>query len=583
MEIAQNEFEDKTQNQSEMRVKLEKLEATHKINLGKKINEVETKLHSEYKKLLNERILEEQKRHAIELEEIFAQLYNKRGVGEITPENFPPLAQAPRLGLGVKKSDKDIISELNSVEQIQNFLGNNPEDRIQKLTGKCYQENSFICKILQNCDNDYLTNFITKYKDKVQECISSDINVIVFMMESIKEDRERLQKIAQIATLIPTSYNSANTTRVPIIDVDDSHELIFKIITNDDITSTEKIQKLNIVKAITPEESWKDAANKKKKSLTLFQTAILSGDSILVKYFISNNKKIDETNFHGSIFVLSLSNKIDANNKLEILTKILNSAPKGALNKILNKKSTSDHTLLDDASQCDENYILKLTAKGARLTDCKKIHEFINYAFNSINFEKFVDNAKKNREENIFGTINSDCQNLFHHLSNNNFNLTPEQISDKFNKLYRTMDQEQFLNSINQVDKAGFSPLDLAIKNNNAEFALELVKKGANKNYILNELYYSKNYDMMEAFYEKGLIRFTEIPEQILEKLVEDICKKSNHDNFDIKFFNFIQDNLANEKLKKAEKSTEEKSSQPSSATQQVSSSSLDPQPSQRY
>ena len=449
--------------------KLKELKNAHKIDLEKKLKELETSLRDEYKELLNKKILEEQKKHSKELEEIFAQLTYKRGVGEITPENFPPLAQdplatqTPRLSLASKKkTDEDIIS----------------------------------------------------------------------------------------------------------------HESIFEIIANADITSREKIKKLNIVKANTSPEHWEYLLNKKKEKSTPLQFAILSDDSILAEYFILNNTKINESNICSAIYFLTLSEELKNKDKLKILTQILNSASNNFseehLREILNKKSTADYTLLDYASICDESFVLKLTDKGARFKDCKQLHVFLYYAFNSSNFEQFVANAEKNGEKNIFGTITSDCQNLFHHLSNSYFNLTSAQIKEKLDKLNLRMDRSQFLISINQEDKDGFSPLDLAIQKDNIEFALELVEKGANKNHILHKFYYYKKYEMMEVFYQKGLIKFSEFPDENIENLRAQIHKNQNHfeKNFNDEFLKFIDNKIKEENLGKNGLGSGGDSSQPNQASE---------------
>ena len=147
-------------------------------------------------------------------------------------------------------------------------------------------------KILKKFNNTELGKFITTYESSVNDSISRNQVIFSYMMESIKDDPERLNKIGQIVKLIPNEIKSKPNNYPIIINEDDCHELIFSLIENKEISSADKIKKINFIKAFIPDSSWQVLINKKKDDLSPLEYAVLRGDPILVEHLSIVGAKI---------------------------------------------------------------------------------------------------------------------------------------------------------------------------------------------------------------------------------------------------------------------------------------------------
>jgi hypothetical protein len=184
---------------------------------------------------------------------------------------------------------------------------------------------------------------------------------------------------------------------------------------------------------------------------------------------------------------------------------------------------------------------------GAKIGDCKRFSDIIKYAYKSNKFEEFVENARKNKEGDIFGSIlGGKCENLIHHLSCDD--ITIDDKRKKLNIIRESMHPNTFLYSINQKDTFQYSPLDYAIIRNDTMFAKELIENGAEVSDSLRIFYNLKKLDMMKAFCQEGLIKFQELEEKgVFNNFKEFIASDPANADHKINFLAFVNHQLQEE------------------------------------
>ena len=113
---------------------------------------------------------------------------------------------------------------------------------------------------------------------------------------------------------------------------------------------------------------------------------------------------------------------------------------------------------------------------------------------------------------------------------------------------------DEFIKAINIKNHQEQSAFDIAIITNQTELAIHLAQKGANlhldnaENSVLFKFFKNNNIEMLIAFYEKDLIKFNEIPREVLEEFKQNLLVEKEQNPIVQIFLGYINEMQIKEK-----------------------------------
>jgi hypothetical protein len=428
-----------------------------------------------------------------------------------------------------------------------------------------FNDLTIIFHLLKNSDKEFLKGFIDLLGSSLERIINNDHDqeIIKFMMYELNEDKFRKEKLEIFTKLInkdlinkkfPESSQSPLLIALQIpdiilsqiliinnarLDVIDTASFIYWIITNNKIKEKSKFLMLESLSNISSRESIKIAINYPDQfGFSALDYAL--GHPKFMKILIDQGAQLNFSKINLIINYIinypddNLKNKIES---LNIVHEQYNkSNPSKPWSEVINLKNDFGFTHLDliFQNQVDE-LALALVKIGAKISCASNPFGSICRACDSIYFNDYIEFSRQNDDHKIFTQRFEGCHNLIQHLSRSTL-LNFEEKKQRLESIEKLGSNDEFIKAINIKNHQEQSAFDIAIITNQTELAILLAQKGANlhldnaENSVLFKFFKNNNIEMLIAFYEKDLIKFNEIPSEVLEEFKQNLLveKESN-------------------------------------------------------
>ena len=428
-----------------------------------------------------------------------------------------------------------------------------------------FNDLTIIFHLLKNSDKEFLKGFIDLLGSSLERIINNDHDqeIIKFMMHGLNNDQFREEKLEIFTKLIKKELINkkfAQSNQSPLLwalqihdiifskilisndarlDDIDTHLLINWIITSKQITESTKLLMLENFTHISSTNSLKKTINlTDHHGFTALDYAL--GKPNFMKILIDQGAQLNFSKINLIINYIinypddNLKNKIES---LKIVQEQYNkNNPSKPWSEVINLKNEFGFTQLDLVfqNQVDE-FAIALVKIGAKLSCTTNPFGSICRACDSNYFNDYIEFSHENDDHKIFTQRIAGCHNLIQHLSRSTL-LNFEEKKQRLESIEKLGNNDEFIKAINIKNHQEQSAFDIAIITNQTELAILLAQKGANlhldnaENSVLFKFFKNNNIEMLIAFYEKDLIKFNEIPREVLEEFKQNLLveKESN-------------------------------------------------------
>ncbi len=442
---------------------------------------------------------------------------------------------------------------------------------------------TIIFHLLKNSDKEFLKGFIDLLGSSLERIINNDHDqeIIKFMMHGLNNDQFREEKLEIFTKLIKKELINkkfAESNQSPLLRALQIHDIIFSkilisndarlddidthlfinwIITSKQITESTKLLMLENFTHISSPNSLKKTINLTDHyGFTALDYAL--GKPNFMKILIDQGAQLNFSKINLIInYIINypdddLKNKIES---LEIVHEQYNkNNPSKPWSEVINLKNELGFTQLDLVfqNQVDE-FAIALVKIGAKLSCTKNPFGSICRACDSNYFNDYIEFSRENDDHKIFTQRFAGCHNLIQHLSRSTL-LNFEEKKQRLESIEKLGNNDEFIKAINIKNHQEQSAFDIAIITNQTELAIHLAQKGANlhldnaENSVLFKFFKNNNIEMLIAFYEKDLIKFNEIPREVLEEFKQNLLVEKEQNPIVQIFLGYINEMQIKEK-----------------------------------